>query len=92
MGSGNLAQIDQLFPQMSQGQRHFFDTVAVKGKFLKATPVYGEPIPRGDAKDDVVDMDYTVRLDYVLSGQPLNSKLSYRARLRWNPAFKTWQI
>jgi hypothetical protein len=77
---------------MSTEQRQFFENVVKDGKFSRASAIYGAALPRGDAKDDVVDMDYTVHLEYVLSGQSLSAKLPYRARLHWNPAFKTWQI
>jgi serine/threonine-protein kinase len=92
MGGGNLNQVEQLFPHMSTEQRQFFENVVKDGKFSRASAIYGAALPRGDAKDDVVDMDYTVHLEYVLSGQSLSAKLPYRARLHWNPAFKTWQI
>jgi serine/threonine-protein kinase len=92
-GSGDIERVGQLFPQMSQDQREKFQTLFSQVKSLHATATYGlPPVPVGDAKDDVVDLDYVVNLNYVLSGTPQSSPIRYRARLHWTPAFKTWQI
>jgi hypothetical protein len=92
MGSGDISQIEQLFPHMSTEQHGFFEDLSKQRKYLKATATYGTPIPAGDVKDDVLDVDYTVHLENLVSGQRQRSDLQYRARLRWSPAFKTWQI
>jgi hypothetical protein len=93
VGTGDLSKVERLFPGMSQEQRNALEAVYSKSSRFKATPAYGTPVPRGDVKDDVVDMDYEIKLNYSdAAGQPYVQSLRYRATLHWVPRFAAWQI